>query len=276
MALKAAAWILGLLALAAAQTDPSTGEVADAVWKYLAQLSSDAREVVDRLQQSEIRQQLQNAAELRGRLAPLAQELQARLRENAGGLRTSLAPYADELQQQINLQVGDLQQRLSPYVEQLKAQVDRSVAELRESLSPYAQDTQAQLARPLATLAAQVKQGAEELQARLWAQTEELRQKLSPRVQELRERLQEAGLQGSLAAYAEGLARQMDRQVEEFLQAVGPSGERFSQLLLQKVEAVRQRLSPYAGEAEDQLGLLPSDARDKLSSFLDALQREGD
>lgn len=136
MELKAAAFIFSLLAIAGAQADVGGDQVADVLWKRFAQLSSDAKGVVDQLQQSEISQQLHTlfqdnlqtvstyAGDLQKQLITFATDLQARLTENSRRLK-----------EQVHQEMEQLRAQVSPFVDNVRQHVSRNIQEVQTGLA---------------------------------------------------------------------------------------------------------------------------------------------
>ncbi|KAM7337667.1 hypothetical protein ACRRTK_003786 [Alexandromys fortis] len=302
MFLKAVVLTLALVAITGTRAEVSEDQVATVVWDYFIQLGNNAKEAMEKIQKSDITQQLKcsdreqglqtlrrwrtarlhnvtlawevntQAQELKRQLTPYMQRMQTTLQENVDNLQASMTPFANEFKDKFNQNVEELKASLTPRASELKATIDQNLQELRSSLAPLAEGVQEKLNHQLEGLAFQMKKNAEELQTKVSTNIEQLQKKLAPLVEDVHSKLKgnTEGLQKSL----EDLNSQLDQQVEEFRRTVEPLGEMFNKALVQQMEQFRQQLGSNSGDVQSHLSFLEKNLREKVSFFMGSLEKK--
>ncbi|NXE78851.1 APOA5 protein, partial [Cochlearius cochlearius] len=200
------------------------------------------------------------ARELRRRLTP-SREALAELLEGADEVQRFVAHYADK----IALHTEQAQGIFQPYVERLVTEIHRNAEELHRNVGPHARASPEQLHQDIQELSAKLAQNARDLHGKLQGNLEQLRVKLSPRPGSLRQPPAPAG------PYAEALAREVQRRVEEFRRDAHLQVQAFTQALDRETEAVRLRLCSRPAAPG---GLPGPPAVGDLRARLDALWRD--
>ncbi|NXP56870.1 APOA5 protein, partial [Heliornis fulica] len=190
------------------------------------------------------------ARELRRQLMP-SREATAQLLEGADEVQRFAAHYADK----ITFHTDQVKGIFQPYVDRLLTEIHRNVEELHKNVVPHAQASPEQLNRYVQELSAKLAQNARDLHQKIQGNLEQLKTKLSR-------------YPGS-PRYPEELAREVQRQVEEFRMDTYVQIQAFTQALDQETEEMRVKLSsrhPQPGGAEP--------PGEDLRARLDALWRD--
>ncbi|XP_030361087.1 apolipoprotein A-V [Strigops habroptila] len=145
------------------------------------------------------------ARELRRHLMP-SREVTAQLLGGADEVQRFLAHYADK----IALHTEQVKDIFHPYADRLVTEIHRNVEELHRNVVPHSQASPEQLNQYIQELSAKLTQSARDLHGKIQRNLEQLKAKLSLYPGSLRER------PPSPERYAEALAREVQRRVEEF------------------------------------------------------------
>ncbi|NWI56442.1 APOA5 protein, partial [Calyptomena viridis] len=200
----------------------------------------------------ELRQQLQplteelldevslRARELRRHLLP-SREVTAQLLEGADELQRFMAHYGDKIAFHTD-QVKDI---FHPYADRLLTEIHRNVAELHRSVAPHARASPEQLNQHIQELSAKLTRNARDLHQQIQRNLEQLKAKLS---------LYRGGLGEPPAppgSYREGLAREVQRRVEEFRRDTYVQIQAFARALDEETEEMRLKLSARTDPPEE-------------------------
>ncbi|KAF1549977.1 Apolipoprotein A-V, partial [Eudyptes chrysocome] len=201
------------------------------------------------------------ARELRRHLMP-SREATAQLLEGADEVQRFMAQYADK----IAFHTGQVKDIFRPYADRLVTEIHRNVEELHRNVVPHAQASPEQLNRYIQELSAKLTQNARDLHQKIQGNLEQLQAKLS---------LYPASRRQPPAPgdrYAEELAREVQRRVEEFRRDTYLQIQDFTRALDQETEEMRLKLSSrpsHPGDPQDG----PPPVED-LHARLDALWRD--
>lgn len=201
------------------------------------------------------------ARELRRHLMP-SREVMAELLEGADEVQRFMAHYADK----IAFHTDQAKGIFHPYVDRLVTEIHRNVEELHRNVVPHAQASPEQLNQYVQELSAKLAQNARDLHRQLQGNLEQLKAKLSLYPGSLRQ------LPAPTDPYAEELAREVQRRVEEFRRDAYLQIQAFTQALDQETEALRLKLCSRPAPPG---GLQPGPPPvEDLRARLDALWRD--
>ncbi|NWH47090.1 APOA5 protein, partial [Fregata magnificens] len=172
------------------------------------------------------------ARELRRHLTP-SREATAQLLEGADEVQRFVAHYADKIAFHTD-QVKDI---FRPYADRLVTEIHRNVEELHRNVVPHAQASPEELNQYIQELSAKLTRNARDLHRKIQGNLEQLKAKLSLHPGSLRE--PPAPTDGG----AEGLAREVQRRVEEFRRDAHLQIQAFTRALDQETEEMRLKLS---------------------------------
>ncbi|NXT23993.1 APOA5 protein, partial [Syrrhaptes paradoxus] len=232
---------------------PYVDEVHHKVGKHLEDLRYQLQPFTEEL----LDQVSLKARELRRHLMP-SREVTAQLLEGADEVQKFIAHYADKIAFHTE-QVKDIFQ---PYADRLVTEIHRNVEELHRNVVPHTQASPEQLNQYIQELSTKLTQNARDLHQRIQGNLEQLKAKLSLYPRSL-----------PRDGYAEELAREVQRRVEEFRRDAYLQIQAFTRALDQETEEMRLKLSarpPHPGDPHQDATLAVED----LPARLDALWKD--
>ncbi|XP_009331193.1 PREDICTED: apolipoprotein A-V-like [Pygoscelis adeliae] len=203
---------------------PYVDEVHHKVGKHLEDLRHRLQPFTEEL----LDQVSLKARELRRHLMP-SREATAQLLEGADEVQRFMAQYADK----IAFHTGQVKDIFRPYADRLVTEIHRNVEELHRNVVPHAQASPEQLNRYI-----------QELSAKLTQNARHLHQKIQGNLEQLQAKLRGGGRPPAPPdRYAEELAREVQRRVEEFRRDTYLQIQDFTRALDQETEEMRLKLS---------------------------------
>ncbi|XP_050766777.1 apolipoprotein A-V [Gymnogyps californianus] len=236
---------------------PYVDEVHQKVGKHLEDLRHRLQPFTEEL----LDQVSLKARELRRHLMP-SREVTAQLLEGADEVQRFTAHYADKIAFHTD-QVKDI---FRPYADRLVAEIHRNVEELHRNVVPHAQASPEKLNQHIRELSAKLTQNARDLHQKIQRNLEQLKVKLSLYPGSRRQP------PAPPDRYAEELAREVQRRVEEFRREAYLQIHDFTRALDQETEEMRLKLSSRPSCPGDPQEGPP--ALEDLHARLDALWRD--
>ncbi|KAM6115675.1 apolipoprotein A-V [Phoenicopterus ruber ruber] len=236
---------------------PYVDEVHQKVGKHLEDLRYRLQPFTEEL----LDQVSLKARELRRHLMP-SREVTAQLPGGADELQRFTARYADK----VAFHADQAKDVFHPYADRLVTEIHRNVEELHRNVAPHTQASPEKLNQYVEELSAKLTRNARDLHRKIQGNLEQLKAKLS---------LHPGGLGEPPAppdGYAERLAREVQRRVEEFRRDTYVQIQAFTRALDRETEEMRLKLSPRPPCPRD----LPDGppAAEDLHARLDALWRD--
>ncbi|XP_067166306.1 apolipoprotein A-V [Apteryx mantelli] len=223
---------------------PYVDEVHHKVGKHLEDLRFQLQPFTEEL----LDQVSLKARELQHHLLP-SRDVTAQLLEGVDEVQRFMAHYADKIAFHTD-QVKDI---FHPYADRLLSEIHRNMEELHRNVVPHTQASPEKLNQYIQELSTKLTQNAGDLHQKIQRNLEQLKVKLSLYPVSLRERLAGAAAGSPVPAdhYAEELAQEVQRQVEEFRRDTYLQIEDFTRVIDRETEEMKLKLSSQPSYLEE-------------------------